>query len=269
MSGRERRVNVPQRKTKQQPVAPTPRQAPAYGRPAPAPAPAPKQTKPARQGKDQQAKPKQAGNGRRQQQRGGARGQGRQRSSPKANELPSNHPLRSVTWTRVVEHDLGEGVLTVVAEHDGTLGRIKAAEGAEFQPAGTRLHLKQETATVGRLMGLAQVERLSPQARQQLVTALTALVRESSTHFLKGFWNVAGHVNIKTHAYQLLPGIGPKKAEEIITARQASGGFSSFEALEDAVGLDGAALLGARFAEELLDHNLQPRLVTMLLPVKA
>jgi predicted nucleic acid-binding OB-fold protein len=67
----------------------------------------------------------------------------------------------------------------------------------------------------------------------------------------------------------LLTGVGPKKAEEMVDARRSSGGFATFEALDEACGLDGAAALAHRFAEEILDRNLQPRLVEMLLPVKA
>jgi len=175
-----------------------------------------------------------------------------------------------VEWARVVEHDLGEKVLIVVGENDGTLGRIATKDGADFQPVGARLNLKKDRGVVESLLETAQVASLSPAARAQLPDALAAMVAEAPSHFLKGFWNAAGHVNRKTHAFQLLPGIGPKKAEELVAARSAAGGgFDSFAALEEAAGFDGAVALAARFAEELLDQNLQPRLVTMLLPVKA
>jgi predicted nucleic acid-binding OB-fold protein len=271
VTGRERRVKVPERKSKDQPTAPTQRRAPAYGRPAPpAAAPAPKPEPPKKAPLNRSNPPNKGQGGRRPQQgrRGGQGGQ-RERRDHKPSGLPKDHPLRAVEWARVVEHDLGENVLIVVGEHNGTLGRIATKEGAEFQPVGARLNLKSDSNVVERLLGTAQLERLSPAARAQLVDALGALVKDAPAHFLKGFWNVAGHINIKTHAFQLLPGIGPKKAEELVAARNAAGGFDSFAALEEAAGFDGAVALASRFADELLDPNLQPRLVTMLLPVKA
>lgn len=271
MTGRERRVKVPARKSKEQPTGPTQRRAPAYGRPAPpAPAPAPKQERKKADPQQRSSSSNRQQGGRRPQQgRRGAQGGQRGQRDGKPAGLPKDHPLRAVEWARVVEHDLGEKVLIVVGENDGTLGRIATKDGAEFQPVGARLNLKKDSSIVESLLGTAQVARLSPAARAQLPDALAAMVADAPSHFLKGFWNVAGHVSRKTHAFQLLPGIGPKKAEELVAARSAAGGFDSFAALEEAAGFDGAVALAARFAEELLDQNLQPRLVTMLLPVKA
>jgi len=172
----------------------------------------------------------------------------------------------------VVEHDLGDKVLVVVAEQDGTLGRVGTVENAEFQAVGERVYIgedRNKRTVVDRLLGFAKVERLSPTAREQVSTALSELVSANANHFLKGFYNVAGPINRKTHAFQLLNGVGPKKAEEMVEARASAGGFATFEALNEACGIDGASALAHRFAEELLDRNLQPRLVEMLLPVKA
>lgn len=180
--------------------------------------------------------------------------------------------MRASTWARVVEHDLGDKVLVVVAEHDGTLGRVGTVENAEFQTVGERIYIGEDRSkrtVVDRLLGFAKVERLSPAAREHVSTALAELISANANHFLKGFYNVAGPINRKTHAFQLLNGVGPKKAEEMVEARRSNGGFASFEVLNEACGIDGASALAHRFAEELLDRNLQPRLVEMLLPVKA
>ena len=180
--------------------------------------------------------------------------------------------MRASSWARVVEHDLGDKVLVVVAEQDGTLGRVGTVENAEFQAVGERVYIGEDRSkrtVVDRLLGFAKVERLSPAAREQVSTALTELVSANANHFLKGFYNVAGPINRKTHAFQLLNGVGPKKAEEMVEARASAGGFATFEVLDEACGIDGASALAHRFAEELLDRNLQPRLVEMLLPVKA
>ena len=257
--GRDRRVNIPNRKAKDT-SSPTSWKAPAYGRPQPAPKaqPEPRQQRAPRQ----QRQPRKDGGG----------GRGRQQRPRAPQGLPKDHPLRASSWARVVEHDLGDKVLVVVAEQDGTLGRVGTVENAEFQAVGERVYIGEDRSkrtVVDRLLGFAKVERLSPAAREQVSTALTELVSANANHFLKGFYNVAGPINRKTHAFQLLNGVGPKKAEEMVEARASAGGFATFEALNEACGIDGASALAHRFAEELLDRNLQPRLVEMLLPVKA
>ena len=253
--GRDRRVNIPNRREKES-ASPTSWKAPAYGRPQPAPKQEPRQPKAPRQ----QRQPRKDG-GRRRQQR------------PRAPQgLPKDHPLRASTWARVVEHDLGENVLVIVTEHDGTLGRVATVEGAEFQTVGERVYIgddRSKRTVVERLLGVAKLERLSAAAQEQLPLAMAELVKANAAYFLKGFYNVAGPINRNYHAFQLLNGVGPKKAEEMVEARRSSGGFASFETLDDACGLDGASALAHRFAEEILDRNLQPRLVEMLLPVKA
>ena len=258
--GRDRRVNIPNRKAKDT-SSPTSWKAPAYGRPQPAPKaqPEPRQQRAPRQ----QRQPRKDG---------GGGGRGRQQRPRAPQGLPKDHPLRASSWARVVEHDLGDKVLVVVAEQDGTLGRVGTVENAEFQAVGERVYIGEDRSkrtVVDRLLGFAKVERLSPTAREQVSTALSELVSANANHFLKGFYNVAGPINRKTHAFQLLNGVGPKKAEEMVEARASAGGFATFEALNEACGIDGASALAHRFAEELLDRNLQPRLVEMLLPVKA
>ena len=253
--GRDRRVNIPNRREKET-TSPTPWKAPAYGRPQPAPKPEPRQRTPR-----PQRQPRKDGGGR-----------GRQQRSRAPQGLPKDHPLRASTWARVVEHDLGDAVLVIVTEHDGTLGRVSTVEGAEFQAVGERVYIGEDRSkrtVVERLLGVAKLERLSPAAREQLPLALSEFITAQAGHFLKGFYNVAGPINLKTHAFQLLNGVGPKKAEEMAEARRAQGGFATFEVLNETCGIDGAAALAHRFAEELLDRNLQPRLVELLLPVKA
>lgn len=253
--GRDRRVNIPNRRKKET-SSPTSWKAPAYGRPQPAPKQEPRQPRAPRQP--------------RQPRKDGGRGRQQRPRAPQG--LPKDHPLRASAWARVVEHDLGESVLVVVTEHDGTLGRVATVEGAEFQAVGERVYIgddRSKRTVVERLLGVAKLERLSPAAQEQLPLAMAELVKANAAHFLKGFYNVAGPINRKTHAFQLLNGVGPKKAEEMVEARRSKGGFASFETLDDACGLDGAGALAHRFSEEILDRNLQPRLVEMLLPVKA
>ncbi|MEC8741608.1 MAG: hypothetical protein VXX95_01010, partial [Candidatus Thermoplasmatota archaeon] len=156
--GRDRRVNIPNRREKET-SSPTSWKAPAYGRPQPAPKQEPRQPRAPRQPRQ----PRKDG-GRARQQR------------PRAPQgLPKDHPLRASAWARVVEHDLGESVLVVVTEHDGTLGRVATVEGAEFQAVGERVYIgddRSKRTVVERLLGVAKLERLSPAAQEQLPLAM-------------------------------------------------------------------------------------------------
>ena len=104
-----------------------------------------------------------------------------------------------------------------MTEHDGTLGRVATVEGAEFQAVGERVYIgddRSKRTVVERLLGVAKLERLSPAAQEQLPLAMAELVKANAAHFLKGFYNVAGPINRKTHAFQLLNGVGPKKPKK-------------------------------------------------------
>ena len=211
---------------------------PAYGRPQPAPKQEPRQPRAPRQP--------------RQPRKDGGRGRQQRPRAPQG--LPKDHPLRASAWARVVEHDLGESVLVVVTEHDGTLGRVATVEGAEFRAVGERVYIgddRSKRTVVERLLGVAKLNAC-PRPRKSSLPAMAELVKANAAHFLKGFYNVAGPINRKTHAFQLLNGVGPKKAEEMVEARRSNGGFASFETLDDACGLDGAGALAHRFSEEIL-----------------
>lgn len=50
---------------------------------------------------------------------------------------------------------------------------------------------------------------------------------------------------------------------------RGSTGFKSMEALNQSCNIDAAELLAKRFISEIEDQNIEPRLVDLLLPVKA
>ena len=62
--------------------------------------------------------------------------------------------------------------------------------------------------------------------------------------------------------------LGNKKALQMVDARGSSG-FETLAALNEACNIDAADILAKRFHTELEDRNIQPRLIDLLLPVKA
>ena len=75
-------------------------------------------------------------------------------------------------------------------------------------------------------------------------------------------------MSLKQHAFELLSGVGNKKAMQMVEAR-GSTGFESLNALNESCNIDAGELLAKRFLAEIEDRNIQPRLLDLLLPVKA
>ena len=66
------------------------------------------------------------------------------------------------------------------------------------------------------------------------------------------------------HAFELLPGVGNKKALEMVNKRGRSG-WENFSQLDADCAINGAELLAKRFVSEIEDRNIQPRLIDLLL----
>ncbi|MED5307787.1 MAG: DUF655 domain-containing protein, partial [Candidatus Thermoplasmatota archaeon] len=121
---------------------------------------------------------------------------------------------------------------------------------------------------IGDILGMAKMDRLSGSAISDLPLVTQMFVEENQAHFIKAFFNIAGPLSLKQHAFELLPGIGKKKALQMVEIRGSSG-FSSLEQLNESCAIDAAELLAKRFVAEIEDKNLQPRLSELLLPVSA
>jgi putative nucleotide binding protein len=74
------------------------------------------------------------------------------------------------------------------------------------------------------------------------------------------FYNRAGPVSLKFHAFQLLPGIGVKKAKKMMQSRTSMGWFS-FEEVDEACEIDSLQLISERLVEELEDPKIVPSLI--------
>ena len=125
-----------------------------------------------------------------------------------------------------------------------------------------------QSTEIGDILGMAKMDRLSGSAISDLPLVTQMFVEENQAHFIKAFFNIAGPLSLKQHAFELLPGIGKKKALQMVEIRGSSG-FSSLEQLNESCAIDAAELLAKRFVAEIEDKNLQPRLSELLLPVSA
>ena len=116
---------------------------------------------------------------------------------------------------------------------------------------------------VDHVVGPCDGKHLNEVVQEQLTGVLTTLIKNSPEPHI-GFYLRAGPLNLKMHAFQLLPGVGKRTANEMKAARDM-GDWSTFENIEKDIGFDPAHSLAVRYVEELTDEMLKPRLVELLL----
>ena len=285
MSGinRDRKTKVPARKSKNDSTPSGNISRPAEGRaPVPVtPKVKPVQVKKQAAPKDNSSNNKQSGRntgqGDRTQNRsnprgnnrGGNRTGGRTQDSRNSPQRPS--PLEGENWARVIEHNTAEGVITAITEGKLFMCRLSVKKGIEPLNPTDRIYIgldQSKKVHVDSFIGGAKLDLMSNFARQDMPLVIQLFIEDNSNHFVKSFFNAAGNLSLKQHAFELLPSIGNKKAVQMVQERGSSG-FKSMEALNQSCNIDAAELLAKRFINEIEDQTIEPRLVDLLLPVKA
>mgnify|MGYP005677880227 CR=1 FL=1 len=178
-------------------------------------------------------------------------------------------PMDDEVWARVIENDTKTNVIVALGESKMMLGRYSSR--SPDTAVGERIYVgvdSNKRNAVGEILGMAKLDRLSNSASSDLPLIAQMFVEENQAHFIKAFFNIAGPLSLKQHAFELLPGIGKKKALQMVEIRGSSG-FSSLDQLDEACSIDSAELLAKRFVAEIQDKELQPRLSELLLPVSS
>ena len=116
----------------------------------------------------------------------------------------------------------------------------------------------------GNIGALSEVrlKDLSGSSQQELVGALSNSIREDQDRHIS-FYNSAGPMSLKFHAFQLLPGIGNSKAIQMVQQRGLSG-WATFEEVDEACGIESVRLLAERYVKEMEDVAQTPRLLDLL-----
>jgi|TARA_B100001540_G_scaffold138445_2_gene123120 predicted nucleic acid-binding OB-fold protein len=260
MSGfsRDRNIKVPKKVEKNPPVSQS-----NYlpSRPAEGRVEVPKKVAKPPRSRQQNNQQRRRGNNRR---NAGSRGNSQRQQKPRR---PT--PLDDEVWARVIENDSKTNVIVALGESKMMLGRYAGKNPATA--VGERIYVgvdSNKRTEIGDILGMAKMDRLSSSAISDLPLVTQMFVEENQAHFIKAFFNIAGPLSLKQHAFELLPGIGKKKALQMVEIRGSSG-FSSLEQLNESCAIDAAELLAKRFVAEIEDKNLQPRLSELLLPVSA
>jgi predicted nucleic acid-binding OB-fold protein len=217
------------------------------------------------QGAKNQKRPNQRGDN-----RGGGRQGGRNQDSRNTSQRPS--PIEDESWARVIEHDTIDDIITAITEGKLFMCRLSAKKGIEALNPTDRIYIgldQSKKVHVDAFVGGAKLDLMSSYARQDMPLVVQLFVEDNSQHFIEAFFNVAGNLSLKQHAFELLPGVGNKKAMQIVKERRISSGFNSLEELNQSCNIDAAELLAKRFILEIEDRSIEPRLIDLLLPVKA
>jgi putative nucleotide binding protein len=189
---------------------------------------------------------------------------GNRRGNPRA---PRSDPLLSVEWCRVIDHPAANEAIVVVTEPSLHVIRLSAKQGSGIQMVGSRIYMGSDISqrdVVQDILGFARIRDLSNAANQEMPIVIQQIIEESPSVFIDQFFNRAGNLSLKMHAFELLPGIGNKKAMEMVAKRGRSG-WENFSQLDEDCGINSAELLAKRFVSEIEDRNLQPRLIDLLL----
>ena len=190
---------------------------------------------------------------------------GGQRRNNSRNEKPD--PLLKVEWCRVIEHPEAGGVIVVVTEPALHVIRLRPKPNSGLQAVGARIfmgidHSKREV--VQDILGFARIRDLSNGASTELPIIIQQIIEDSPDVFVQQFFNRAGNLSLKMHAFELLSGVGSKKALEMVASRGRVG-WESFAQLDEDCGINASELLAKRFVSEIEDRSLEPRLIDLLL----
>ncbi len=190
---------------------------------------------------------------------------GQRRNNPRNENKPD--PLLKVEWCRVIEHPNATGVIVVVTEPALHIIRLRSKSSAGMQMVGARIymgidHSKREV--VQDILGFARIRDLSNASTQELPVIVQQIIEDSPDIFIQQFFNRAGNLSLKMHAFELLAGVGNKKALEMV-AKRGRAGWENFAQLDEDCGIKSAELLAKRFVSEIEDRSLLPRLIDLLL----
>lgn len=174
-------------------------------------------------------------------------------------------PLENEEWARVLDHS-GSGVMFALTEKGLYLVRLRERPGVAIQELGSRVYFGADLSkreVVAEPLGLTRFRDLSNRAQTDIAEVITEVIKDLPEAFLS-FYNRAGNLSLKMHAFELLQGVGPRKAREMVEARGRKG-WSDLATLDENCGINSAELLAERMAEEMADNKLEPRLVDLLL----
>ena len=189
------------------------------------------------------------------------------RGGQRRNSRDRPDPLLKVEWCRVIDHPETDAAIVVVTEPALHVIRLRPKPDSAIQMVGDRIYMgidHTQRDVVQDVLGFARIRDLSNAASIELPIVIQQIIKESPDVFIQQFFNRAGNLSLKMHAFELLPGVGNKKAMEMVASRGRVG-WENFAQLNEDCNINAAELLAKRFVSEIEDRGLQPRLLDLLL----
>ena len=189
------------------------------------------------------------------------------RGGQRRNSRDRPDPLLKVEWCRVIDHPETDAAIVVVTEPALHVIRLRPKPDSAIQMVGDRIYMGIDHAqrdVVQDVLGFARIRDLSNAASVELPIVIQKIIEDSPDVFIQQFFNRAGNLSLKMHAFELLPGVGNKKAMEMVASRGRVG-WENFAQLDEDCNINAAELLAKRFVSEIEDRGLQPRLLDLLL----
>lgn len=118
-------------------------------------------------------------------------------------------------------------IAQAIGENGFTLLELVPRRGVSLE-IGERVYIGEgKRDKIYYILGRLHREKLTESAKQQLEEFVTKMVGTQEEKFV-AFFNTADAINKRVHQIELLPGLGKKHMQEIITKRKESE-FKSFE----------------------------------------
>ncbi len=176
-----------------------------------------------------------------------------------------DEPWARETHCRVLSQDgsgAGGGILYCIGEVDLTLLKVRAQAGCGRLEIGARLELPSEESEgeVSQILGAARHREMANSAQTVLIDVVKEIIGDLPEKYLS-FYNRAGNLSLKFHAFQLLPGVGPSKATQMVKSRTRLG-WDTMEAVDEVCTIDSTQLIAERLVEELIDPKITPSLLS-------
>ena len=173
-------------------------------------------------------------------------------------------PLEGEEFCRVLGLQAGS-VFFALSEIKLQLIRVRALPNTEVQAVGSRIYIgldKSKRDIVSDVLGITRFRDLTSGVQLNLIDILTGIISDFPEKFIS-FYNRAGNLSLKMHAFEMLTGIGNKKAMEMVESRGRKG-WATLEEIDSDCSINAAKLLAERFYLEFADQRIEPRLIELL-----
>ncbi|MCY4491419.1 MAG: DUF655 domain-containing protein [Thaumarchaeota archaeon] len=145
-------------------------------------------------------------------------------------------------------------IITAIGEDRLTLLEILGVPNTTFE-LGEKIFIGREGRTkVLSVLGKANLDSLSPSAQGELSSVVEIIVTDNEAKFIE-YLNNAGPLTPRTHALELIPGIGKTYMKTLLEERERKK-FESYADLQERVGLnDPISHISQRILDELTGES--------------